>query len=451
MLQLKPHQTEGVAFLKTTRCRALVASDMGTGKTAMSICYIKEIRAFPVLIVCPASLKDNWAKELRDWAGVESAIVQGETPYAIEGKPLVVIINYDILDKHVITLAATPFKAVIFDECDTLSNPKSKRTKAAKALSRRIPGVIGMSGTPIRNRPADFWPILNIIRPTEFPSFNNYGWQYCEPKRNYFSGKWEFRGAANLDKLYASIQHFTLRHTEEILNLPKRHNHVQLLRCNLDEYRLAETDFTNWLGKAKPESLKKAAKSQAIMKIGALLGLAAKAKTPATIQWARSILQDESQKLVIFCNHLKMQEAIARYTLPEHTVMINGNVPTTKRQAIVERFQDDPSCRLMVAGIKAAGVGLTLTAATKLIMAELPWTSAAAMQAVKRIHRIGQEEETHILWGVAAGTIDEKLFYLIQEKQNISDGAIDGMSPSSALTDLLLSSMQKAGKLCSKK
>jgi len=139
---------------------------------------------WPLLIVCPASLKGNWKRELKQWAGVDAFVVEGESLVTLPDEmPQAVIVNYDILFHQRPALSRYQWKCIAFDEVHNLSNRASNRTKAAKHLSRLTTKVIGMSGTPVMNRPADFWAILNIIRPELFPSWQAYATRYCDPRK----------------------------------------------------------------------------------------------------------------------------------------------------------------------------------------------------------------------------------------------------------------------------
>ena len=172
----------------------LLADEMGLGKTNQVCTLANRQNLWPLLVVCPASLKHNWERELRTWAGADSLILSGKVPADLPDElPKAVIVNYDILYEQQQTLLNVPWKCIAFDECHNLANRSAKRTKAAKRLSRLSTKVIGISGTPVMNRPADFWPILNIIRPELFPSWQAYAWKFCDPKKTHWG--WEYKGA----------------------------------------------------------------------------------------------------------------------------------------------------------------------------------------------------------------------------------------------------------------
>ncbi len=425
-MELKPHQLQTVEFLHKTGGRTLVNSDPGTGKTACAVTYLAEAKHWPALLVCPASVKGTWKKELKQWAGVEGFIIDGrsgEVPTDYQAY----IINYDLLKHRLKDIYALPLKAVVYDESHKLSNRTTGWTRAALALSRRVTHVIAMSGTPISNRPSDFWPTLNIIRPAEFPTFQAYAWQYCDPRRTTWG--WDYTGCSNLDQLHERIKPFTIGFKkEDVLQLPKRH--VKVIPVEIAdeaEYREAEKDFLKWLAKNKKGSVEKAKKAEAVVKTSYILTLAAKLKTRAVIKWLRNELAEHPEKkIIVFCTHTGMREVLCRYVAPDQTVFIDGSVPSKKRHEIVEKFQHDPEIRLFVGNIAAAGAGITLTAATTTVFAELPWTPSAVKQASDRNYRIGQENEVTLGFLVARGTIEEKIARILQTKADISDLILQG-------------------------
>lgn len=453
MLKLKPHQEEGVAFMERVHGGILLADQPGLGKTAQVLTLAHRSRMWPTLVVCPATLKENWAKEAGMWTDLSKEdilILSGkDTSSAPDAPGKLTVINYDILWDWRDWLAEHTWSCMAFDECHALSDQSSKRTKAAKFLSRYTNKVIAISGTPVMNRPADFFPILNIIRPAEFTNFKKYAWQYCDPRKTQWG--WEYKGAQNLDKLHKEIQPFTLRRlkTDVLDDIPDKHYSVVALRLEpseMDEIAAAEADFSKWLANnSRFGNVAKAEKAQAVVKLGVLLRLTARLKAKQAVRWIQNYLQENPEKkVVLFAVHKGMIDVLSRRVYPEGTVIIDGDVPTKKRQAIVERFQNDPKIRVMVANIKAAGVGITLTASSTVINTELWWTPSAMEQGADRVHRIGQNETCHIISLLVPGTTEEKLAGAIQNKKSVSDSIIDG-KPANDMTilDLLLKGPKK--------
>jgi SWI/SNF-related matrix-associated actin-dependent regulator 1 of chromatin subfamily A len=414
-----------------------------THNTAQVSTLAKRQALWPLLIVCPASLKGNWQKELKMWAGVDSYVVEGKSLATLpDDMPQAVIVNYDILYDQRPLLQQYQWKCIAFDEVHNLANRTSKRTKAAKALSRMTTKVIGMSGTPVMNRPADFWPILNIIRPELFPSFQAYAHRYCDPRKTHWG--WEYKGAKNLEELHERVKPFMLRRLKEnVLKLPsKTHVVVPLHLEDRSELDAAENDFIDWLSKnSRFGSVTSAQKAEAVTKLGCLLRLTSKLKCKSVVEWSRKFFRDHpDEKLILFAIHTNMVDVLKRRILPEGVVVIDGSTPSKKRQAIVDSFQNDPKTRLMVANIKAAGVGLTLTAASTVAYAELWWTPAVMAQGADRVHRIGQGSACNIYYLIVPETVEQRICTAIQNKQQVANSIVDGRQATALpVLDLLLS------------
>jgi len=453
MHTLKPYQEDGVAFMQNVHGGILLADQPGLGKTAQVLTLAHRKRLWPMLVVCPASLKGNWKKEARMWTDLpeeEILILAGKDSSQTDGNARkLTIINYDILSDWKAPLAQQTWACMAIDECHALSDRGSKRTKAAKYLSRFTTKVIAMSGTPVMNRPADFFPILNIIRPGEFGNWQEYAWKYCAPHKTRWG--WEYKGADNLDDLHKRIQPFTLRRLKsDVLKelSDKEYSVVPIKLSPEDETVLveAEGDFLKWLERnSSYGNVHRAQKAEAVTKVGILLRLTSRLKARQVVQWIKNYMIDHpAEKVVLFAVHKAMVDVLARRVYPDGTVVIDGSTPTAKRTAIVEQFQNDPNIRVMVANIKAAGVGLTLTAARTVINTELWWTPSATEQGADRVHRIGQTEDCRIISLLVPGSSEEKIAKAIQTKKNVSDSIIDG-KPANDMTvlDMLLKPNRK--------
>ncbi len=448
---LFPYQEEGVEFMAAVHGGILLADEQGLGKTAQVSTLASRQGLWPLLIVCPASLKGNWQRELKQWANADSFVLEGKSLGSLpDPLPEAVIVNYDILHDQQPLLRRHQWACIAFDEVHNLSNRGSKRTKAAKAISRMTTKVVGMSGTPVMNRPADFWPILNIIRPELFPSWQAFAHRYCDPRKTHWG--WEYKGAKNLGELHEKIKPFMLRRLkEDVLDLPsKTHTVIPLVLEDRSELQAAENDFITWLAaNSRYGSVSAAQKAEAVTKLGCLLRLTAKLKCRSVVEWSRKFFRDHpNEKLILFAIHTNMVNVLQRKILSEGVVVIDGSTPTKKRQAIVDSFQNDPKTRLMVANIKAAGVGLTLTAASTVAYAELWWTPSMMAQGADRVHRIGQKEDCSICYLIVPDTVEERICRAIQTKQQVANSIVDGRQAAELpVLDLLLSS--KAGGLAS--
>ena len=199
--KLYPFQMRGVEFLQGRNGKALIGDEQGLGKTAQSLAYLQlNPKKRPVVIVVPASVKLNWVKEIRMWM-THFGLVQtlsGRTPHRISGD--IVIINYDIVEAWVKTLIDYGAQVLILDEVQYLKSSKTKRTTAVRKLAKHIPHLIGLSGTPIMNRPVEFFNIIRMIDATLFPNWLHYTQRYCDRKHNGFG--WVVTGASNTEELH---------------------------------------------------------------------------------------------------------------------------------------------------------------------------------------------------------------------------------------------------------
>jgi SWI/SNF-related matrix-associated actin-dependent regulator 1 of chromatin subfamily A len=423
--ELQQHQTEAVEFAIKNNGRIILADVPGAGKTLSAIGYLEHLDEWPILVVCPSVVKGSWAQEIYDQTGIKAVIVEGETPYEGELKHKVAIINYDILASQLVWLAEQNFTCVIFDECQYLGNQANQWTKAAKIIAKRTPRVQGLSGTPIANRPKDFFPILSMVRPDLFPAFKQYAWKYCAPKLVF--GRWNYDGSDNLKELHEVVKPFMLRRNKSILNLPEQTLRIEFVdMVNREAYDLLHREYVTASRRGKFGG--KNAGAYRLTLLQNLLMLVARCKARSTVEWIRNYLDNNpTEKLIAFCTHTPMLDVIHRRGAAEGQAMfINGSVSSKKRTELVRQFQTDPNCRLAVCNIRAAGMGVTLTAATKSVVVELPWASRDVDQLRGRNHRIGQTKETEVIFLLTKDTIEEKLCKVIQEKQAIHEAIIEG-------------------------
>lgn len=427
---LFPFQQEGVECVETRRGRILIGDEMGLGKTVQAAAWLKlhpELR--PVLVVCPASLKLNWKKELRTWTGEEADVLSGKTGGL--GASGITIINYDLCAARLHQLIGMQPKVLVLDECQYIKNRAAKRSKAVKELSAKIPHVIALSGTPIVNRPVEFFPTLNMLDKGLFPSFWSYAEEYCGAKHNGFG--WDFNGATNTEKLHKLLTDSRLmirRRKEDVLkDLPKKIRGVVPMEIdNASKYKQAETDYIKFLREGgeedAEEKAQKASMAEHLVRIEGLKQLAAWGKIEMVREWIEDAL-DTNGKLVVMAVHKNVIDYLYE-TFQSKAVRLTGESSTAERQEAVDRFQNDPSVRLFIGNIKAAGVGITLTAASKMAIVELGWTPGEMTQAEDRIHRIGQKASVEISYLVASDTIEEEIAAILNKKQKVLDAVLDG-------------------------
>jgi SWI/SNF-related matrix-associated actin-dependent regulator 1 of chromatin subfamily A len=426
--KLMKFQVRGVRFIEKLNGRALIGDDMGLGKTIQSIAWMvlhPEVR--PVLIVCPASIKYNWQRELWVHAHLRSQVLEGSTPYDIRRD--IVIINYDILHHWKKVLFKFKPQLFVVDECHYIKTPNIKRTRTCLAFSRRCKHMLALSGTPIINRPIEFFPVLNMLDSEEWRFRMSYAFRYCDPHRGFMGRGWDLSGASHLEELHERVSKIMIRRTKaEVLpELPKKRRTYLRLKTDLSEYRRAEAEFLLWLEETEgKEAALRAQGALALVQLGKLKKLAAQAILPLGIDWISSFLEESDQKLVAFAIHRsilsKLTEAFPR------AAVISGEVSSAReRQKEAERFQKDPKCRLLLGGLRPAGTGWTLTAASTTVFFEVGWTPGEHDQAEDRVHRIGQKADSvSAYYLVPMGTVVEDTLELIEKKRKIISQAVDG-------------------------
>ncbi len=421
--KLFPFQKQGLTFLNLKNGRALLGDEMGLGKTIQALAWLSlHPEARPALVICPASLKLNWAKEIYESIGLSYDIISGTSNKTLPVIPSeIYIINYDIVNKNLEYLKQLKIKTIILDECHYVKNKKTDRTKAVVELCKSIPHLIGLSGTPIINRPSEFFTILNLLDKANFPSFWKFAERYCGLRQTRFGMKYD--GATNTKELNEIINGKIMlrRNKSDVLKeLPEKIRTVIPLEIeNRNEYENCYKNFTNWLGGDYGSA-------EALVRIEKLKQLAVKGKLNQIIDWVEDFLSS-GKKLVLFATHTETLD-ILQSKFNECSVRIDGSTPQNQRMEIVNIFNNSKDKNLFLGNIKASGVGLTLTGASDLAFIELAWTPGEHNQAEDRIHRIGQKDFCNIYYLIAKDTIEEYLAKLIQKKLEILNEILDGKS-----------------------
>jgi SWI/SNF-related matrix-associated actin-dependent regulator 1 of chromatin subfamily A len=435
-----PYQRAGVQFIDLAGGRGIIADEMGLGKTLQSLAYLQlHPDKRPAIIVVPASLKINWEREIAKWLSTEERIVTlgGTKPdaQALTGASIV-ILNWDILTHWVDTLIDAGPIVLIYDEAHYAKNSKSRRAKAAAVLAKKTEHAILLTGTPLTNRPVELFPLLNMVDPGAWPKFFPFAKRYCDAHNNGFG--WDFSGASNLDELHQKIKPFMIRRTKAqvMAELPaKRRSTVAI---ELDPKMRREYDRSVAEARAMIEESIESGESFGAAHLAMIektKQIAVAAKMAQSKQWIADFLES-GQKLIVFATH-KSVVAELMAAFGEQAVRVTGDDSQQDRQQSVDRFQADDSVRLFVGNIKAAGVGLTLTAASGVAFLEFAWTPGDHLQAEDRAHRIGQTDSVTAWYLVAQDTIDETIVRLIQSKAGVIDQVVDGKNESDFKVSIL--------------
>jgi SWI/SNF-related matrix-associated actin-dependent regulator 1 of chromatin subfamily A len=442
-LEYRPFQVAGIAYA-LARPSTLIADEMGLGKTIEAIGLVNadpSIRS--VLVVCPASLKTNWLREFERWLTrpMTVEIANGDPPEAD-----VTITNYEQLHK----LAPAPVDLLIVDEAHYLKNPKARRTRLVRAWAKLAKRKILMTGSPILNRPVELHSLLEMLDPGAWP-FWSYARTYCNAHKGRWG--WDFSGASNLGDLQRKLRSTLMvrRLKADVLaELPAKRRQIvplsgrdfkAILTAEAQAQARIDTDIDDLeLARDLAEAVEdQAAYDEAVKGLQARQSVAfsemsvarhesALAKAPAVADHVEGLLESVP-KIIVMAHHHDVVDLLVARLEAYGVVSLTGRDNQTKRQDAVDRFQDDASVRVFVGSIQAAGVGLTLTAASLVVFAELDWVPGNMSQAEDRVHRIGQTDSVLIQHVVIDGSIDATMAHTLIAKQAVIDAALDDDIP----------------------
>ena len=426
--ELKPFQRAGVSYLLERR-RAFLADEQGLGKTIEALAAIEAAGAYPAVVVCPASLKLNWLRELERWLPGRSASAlrgNGSAPTQPMSLADITVVNYEIVAARLPELCALRPRALVLDESHYCKNAAAKRTQAVQRLSAVVPHdgyVLALSGTPVTNRPAELISQLRILgRLEDFGSGVRFG-QRFRGADAHLRLHWHLRARCFVRRLKADV----------LPQLPAKTRAIVPVELdNEAEYRLAERDLIAWL-RSQPHDLHEldarvaaALRAERLVRCNALKLLAARGKLHAALSWIHDFCSS-GERLVVFAGHRDIQRAVlARFPTALH---ILGQDSALARDAALRSFQESDRSdanQLIVCSIEVAGHGLTLTRSSNVAFLELAWTPAKHDQAEDRCHRIGQQDAVNAYYLLAADTIDETISTLLERKRAVIGAVTDG-------------------------
>jgi SWI/SNF-related matrix-associated actin-dependent regulator of chromatin subfamily A-like protein 1 len=430
---LFPHQIEGVAFLLGRR-RAILADDMGLGKTRQAIVSLRHLTPRGSrLVVCPASVKRNWAREILVVAPDASIlVVEGTAPISLTAEW--VIINYDILGRHLSDLLRVPWAALVFDEAHYLKNHTSARSKLSRQLTAAAAAVTPalavqlLTGTPLTSRPRDLFVLLQLAAHPLGRSFLSFAKRYCAAEKGEYG--WKTGGASNIEELTVQLHGVMLRRSkDDVLALPpKLRTWLAVEVPSGTGARAIARVFKLLAGKdtrplpARDVELRRRGKLLAFL-VEARQALAI-AKTTATLDFVKGAI-DQGEKVIVFSCFDEPIRKLAK-ELGDTVVVVTGKTPAAMRQPLVDRFQNDADARVFVANIIAGGTGLNLTAATQVVFNDLDWVPTNHWQAEDRAYRIGQTRTVNVTYFVARDTIDDFVQAVLETKGALVNAIVEG-------------------------
>ncbi|KAL8105582.1 hypothetical protein AgCh_029400 [Apium graveolens] len=448
--KLLPFQRDGVRFALQHGGRVLLADEMGLGKTLQAIAVTTCVRdSWPVLVLTPSSLRLHWASMIQQWLNLPSSdilvvlsqcsgsnkagftIIPSNRKGTVRLDGVFNIISYDIVPKLQDTLMSSNFKVVIADESHFLKNAQAKRTSAAVPILKKAQYAILLTGTPALSRPIELHKQLEALYPDVYKNVHEYGNRYC--KGGVFG---LYQGASNHEELHNLIKATVMirRLKKDVLTeLPMKRRQQVFLDLSEKDMRQINALFRELevvKMKAKACQSKEEADSLKFTEkhlINKIYTDSAEAKIPAVLDYLGTVIE-AGCKFLIFAHHQPMIDAIHQFLLKKKVgcIRIDGGTPAASRQALVTEFQEKDSISAAVLSIRAAGVGLTLTAASTVIFAELSWTPGDIIQAEDRAHRIGQLSSVNIYYLLANDTVDDIIWDVLQSKLDNLGQMLDG-------------------------
>lgn len=462
-LSLYPYQVVGVeyaieAFKRETGC--LIADEMGLGKTAQAIGVVNASPTIhKILVVVPASIIGNWVREIFRFQArkMTVGIVDGDLFPQTEW----VVMSYSMAHKWRQRTQSMMWDLVVLDECQRISNPQAQMTKAivgwrprrknegnVEDISSGIPTKrkLAMSGTPINNRPKEFFSVISWLDPKRWPasSYGSFAFKFCGAADSIKRGQgWTDDGASNLSVLQTELRSTIMirRLKNDVLtDLPPKTR--QIFRLQLDrQTRIAlersEQSVSQLLERSSvamnssdPEQLDRLAKaletmnpmdlaaaSEARRKIGI-------AKLGPALDHILSALS-EINKVIVFAHHKEVISGLIEGLAEYQPIAIHGSVDVKDRQALVDRFNTDQKCRVAVMSVRAGGVGFNMTSASLVVMVEADWTPGYNMQCEDRAHRIGQSENVLVHYLVADESCDASIVAAVVRKMAVLENTLN--------------------------
>lgn len=414
------HQKEAIEKLAGSR-RFILADDMGLGKTTCTIIAALETGAKKILIICPASLKINWQREIENYSDRPVFISEGKK-FSTESD--FVIVNYDILknfhdtkEKENSLLNQSNFDLVILDEAHMISNPQAQRTKIINHFVKNIKRVWLLTGTPMTSRPMNYYNLLNIIESPVAQNWMAYAIRYCQGYQ-FMAGRrkvWNVTGASNLEELRDRTSKQILRRLkEDVLDLPDKIISPVYLRLKSKEYEELMGEYYDWYDKNPDEASSLTVQFSKLMKVRKVIS---NEKTKQTIEIVENIIE-QGKKVIVFTNFTESLQTIYSH-FEKQAVYLDGSCSKPHRQKAVDEFQDNEKIKVFVGNIKAAGVGLTLTSAEVVIMNDLSFVPAEHSQAEDRAYRYGQKNNVLVYYPLYENTIEGSIYDILNRKKQI--------------------------------
>ncbi|NXP17791.1 ZRAB3 endonuclease, partial [Scytalopus superciliaris] len=441
--KLLPFQEKGIMFALQRNGRCMIADEMGLGKTiqAIAISYYYKTE-WPLLIVVPSSLRYPWVDEMEKWIPELSpgdiSIIQNKTDIGGISTSKVTILGYGLLTSDAQTLIDTlyrqNFKVVVIDESHYMKSRNATRSKILLPIVQKALRAVLLTGTPALGRPEELFMQIEALFPRRFGTWSEYSKKYCNARVRFFGkrAQWDCRGASNLEELHQLLSEIMIRRLKNdvLTQLPPKVR--QRIPFDLPQAAAKNLNatFAEWekLMRNLSSDASESHFSQVMSVITRMYKETAIAKAGAVKDYIKMMLENDKLKFLVFAHHLSMLQACTEAVIESKVryIRIDGSVPSAERIHLVHQFQKDPETRVAILSIQAAGQGLTFTAATHVVFAELYWDPGHIRQAEDRAHRIGQCSSINIHFLVARGTMDTLLWAMLNRKAKVTGSTLNG-------------------------
>ena len=433
------HQKEAIQKLVENK-KFILADDMGLGKTTSTIIAALEAGSKKALIICPATLKINWKREIENYSDKTVFIAESKN-FSTEAD--FVIINYDIIKnfhdtkkKDESQILASNFDLVIVDEAHYIKNATAQRTKLINDIVKKTDRLWLLTGTPMTSRPIDYFNLLSLIDSPVAKNWMAYAIRYCQGYQFNVGGRkvWNVTGASNLEELRDRTLGLTLRRLKEnVLDLPDKIITPVYLRLKSKQYEEVMGEYYDWYDKNPEESKSLTVQFSKLTKVRQII---ADEKIAQTIELAENILEQD-KKVIIFCNFTDSLNKITEH-FGKAAVKLDGSMSKPERQNSVDQFQDNSKVKVFVGNIKAAGVGITLTAAEAVIMNDLSFLPSDHAQSEDRAYRYGQKNNVLVYYPIFENTIEGIIYDILNNKKQVIATVMgDDQHPADAAEEIL--------------
>jgi hypothetical protein len=457
-LELMPHQAQVVAAAADGHRAFLLADEPGLGKTAQALLAAEAVGAFPLLVVVPNVVKTNWAREAGLWTPSRSATVVHGDGHGVDGFSDVVVVNYEVLDRHVGWLGSFGFRGMVVDEAHFIKNKSSQRSRHVLGLSARIrsrtvrPLLMALTGTPLINDIEDFlaiWQFLGWIGDSEpgpelMAALERNELTPVDPgfapaaratvidmgivrrRKVDVAADIPARRIADLPVELDGALGRSIRDAERVLGrrLVKRYESALAARKEGPDVEGIDHELVRRVANWERQDAKESSGEENVFTMMRRIG---QAKAVLAADYAAQLARNVG-KVVFFAKHVDVMDA-AEQTFAQRSlgyVSVRGDQTPRARQKAIDGFTNDPGVSVAVCSLMAAGVGLNLQVSSNVVLAELSWTDAEQTQAIDRVHRIGQDQPVTAWRIIAAQTIDARIAELIDDKAGLAARALDG-------------------------